>query len=1351
MKFVRIRRLLLRGAVALAAVVAVGSFSRSTPHSSKVYAATIGDELDNSALTVGKSSSGINTVLRDSQPWSMYQIPGVSNNRERKPNEGSFVKWAYNGWGASGTPLATSLSGSSPNVQQVTSDWKSGKTESPVSINFLSKDAKGNPGYFAVNYVDNDELLDFGSDSAAPTTTKDWALQQATADDSKKIFNPYGVVSKMISSDGTSTGAPVLDSAHNQSFSGGYLQATGNVPISAAVANLSSLIDATMAGDWAVMVRVKVAKGMDAKALAASVDWDKSYYYLTVQSINVPLTSIAINLNFPLQFDHHVYLDPNDSQSFFLKVKGVPFWTKAVSSNSDPDSKDSTIQLQLQDGNADYVDYLNNRQITGGTDGHATTLDKLLNSDGSSSTQTNLNDADLITTNKDGSIQPKFPTFQHYQGGFLSAAAGNPLWSAWGIQSQGDNAKSPLGNTGATGKMAMALNLLGDLSTVPSSRFANTGGFFNVFGNIIRGMGSYFGTNMFTGNAHINFSFDMSKYQATSSTDAQSLSNGRLPASPNANGTFNSTAGTDANDAIQITMYNSSDLVDPYSLIPASTSREDKANDADIRKYLHTDQSTPVNATTGGQAGMTPADYAVINAKTESDLDSLGQKYPTYTNFSSWTGAIMPYDRLHWKDDSTNAQDTTYTDTMHSSQKLQQTGTVSPDPTQDGILMNDGDSKGYNIIQRDDGTNDDLLHKYASSWAPVFKDNAKHQLRLAGEIWPQRYANVYQYYDYDSSGKATGVDIKPLYTSDTNKLNVKTSTAENIQVSADNGDKNITSSLNGKQWHYTGTMTSGGVGGMPLADATVDLSQSLKPQIDLEAGGLHIVNDNDLNNSGGVTDWLGYFRDPLMGGADMLSGKQTSLDGTTQKAKWYMMDTDTLSHNLNLNVGTQNAFANANLDDKYDKPLIDGITTPKDSKGNLTGDATYDFKMPTQASESRLYFNTITLKHDASVKTTQGYNLQPTVEGEADASYLVYRNPSPAPDNNIYTIDKYFNGSDDASDHPVVHFVKAPDGKNKLTYSVEGNVTLVKGKTASKDKTMTLLVPKIGSTFTIANFSSTSQGNSNNPDVTPVDSSTLPAGLANQYNAYKLVFPEAPDNFEYTYDYVASNATTVFPADYLNQGLTDILFNGSQLLAASNEIYFDSWKNVNLLSVPNLDFGKRTLPGTTGATYPLNGLSGTGKDQQVTDSEAATAAKSNAKLEVQDNLNNTSSWTVSGKLMAFNNQATNTNYDGFQINLGLPAVDTDGKSEGLPVPPASGPVTDAEKAYVNHEPLTMVSGGAYADLYKVSRLVEADAQATPLTRYYTNATLTVPANMQQAVTKGKYTATITYDVRDGTL
>ncbi|MFT8412168.1 MAG: hypothetical protein ABF743_04985 [Schleiferilactobacillus perolens] len=429
-----------------------------------VFADTIGDTLDNSALKVVNDSNGVPQVetttgsypgAQANQPWSMYSIPGL--NRFRAPSEGSFVKYGYNAWGATGMPLAADISdGTSGDVLANTSAWKAKTTGSPVAITFKSSIKNHGSAFFSLNYVNKNNFVDFGSDDDAPDIAKAWAGKETTAAQDAKIFNQdNSVFSKMKDVNGQLQ----LDTSDpSNSFSNGYLQATGNVPIQAAVANSKSAVDATLAGDWAVMVRVQVANGIDAKALAASVDWAKSYYYLSIDTIQfLGIQGLGMyNINFPLQFDHHIYLSDNKNE-FFLKVKGIPFNVLDESSGGLVDSVKA--RLQLQNGNSDYVDYLNNRAISSDHK-NATTLDFLGTNNNVQTGSTDLNDNDLITRTDSG-IQP---TFSMQEGNWT--ISNNPIWDPYGgllgnypgHTSILANDLSPVYSTGSTGRMAALLN-----------------------------------------------------------------------------------------------------------------------------------------------------------------------------------------------------------------------------------------------------------------------------------------------------------------------------------------------------------------------------------------------------------------------------------------------------------------------------------------------------------------------------------------------------------------------------------------------------------------------------------------------------------------------------------------------------------------------------------------------------------------------------------------------------------------------------------------------------------------------------------------------------------------------------
>ncbi|QFR22825.1 WxL domain-containing protein [Schleiferilactobacillus harbinensis] len=1233
-------------------------------------AATIGDELNNSALIRGYYNTVPTVMTANNTPWSMYEIPGLGRNRG--PDEGSFVRTGYNDWSSKTMPLATDISaGGQASVKQTTTDWNGKVTASPIAVSFKNTGTDAGKPYFSLNYVTRADLVDFGNTNNAPTIAQAWAGQttnKLSAGDRSNIFNPTGVSSKMKSSNGEITGKPVLDTAANQTFDGGFLQATGNVPISAAIAGSPSVVDAMMAGNWAVMVRVQVADGIDAKALAASIDWAKSYYYLTVQSIKILLFSVTVN--FPMQFDHHVYMDPQNKQNFYLKVKGVPFWAKQTGTS--PDSSNSKVQLQLQDGDADYVDYLNNRQITASTN-TALTLDNLVGSDGNDGPQKDLNNEALQTPDLNGAKQPKFVDKAH-------VGVGNPLWNIWDVGGTWPfGPKSPLYQAGPTGTMITLLNAAGGKQIKERDMGDGIVGLYQA-------ITQWFTTNMFKGNAHINFSFDVSKYQAGISKDQQALTAGRFFAAPKADGTFNSASGLAETDAVKISMYDSSQLVDPYSLTEG-LDRADTNTSSLLRQTLHTDKSSQMNATKGGPAGMTPADYAVIRA----DQKDNGLAYPTYTNFTSWTGAIVPYDRMHWADTAGAAESTTFTDTLHSQGRFGTDlhyRTATPDPAQHGVLVNDG--AAFSIAQRAA-----FLTDYLQNYAPIFDSVNPAKLTTGGVIKPQRYANVYSLYQYDATGKGTlPADNEPIanYTTTGNALSLKVSADTNAALNS----KFITSSLDKKSWRYTGTMNT-----LPLAEATIKLTQPLNPQITLNGQSPYVVTDTQLAGAG-VTKALGTWRDPL--GIAAQDNLQTSLatPAVKQTANWNSISVlDTRTHALAVNVAKNTTAASV---------------TP-----GLGGDslaATLNYQMPTPTDQSnRVYYGEINLTRQATVPLKQDYLLDAKADfNKASANYLIFRNAD-APDTAQYQVKKYFN----TTGQPTTHRVSTVDINQDVP--VKAEAAMLAAGPVNTSKTLTIWIPKVAGT-TIAKVPVVTASDGTVATVTDTTTSQL-ASVQQAYYTYSAVFAKAPANFAYTYAYHVG-ASNVAASAY-KQKLVDFVMTGTQILGQSNAIQFDLLRGVNLLTVPTLDFGKNPAP-TAGAVYPLT-----------------AASKANAYFEIMENDGNTKkntyTWFLSAVMNPFRTAANQTGYGTFSVALGSPTRD------------AAGAVPDSAPTdlwYANHQPNPMVANGtSSAQLYYVNPMVESDtaaADVSSIKRFYPNAQLTVPAGV--TITPGQYQSTVIYTVND---
>ncbi|KRL13376.1 hypothetical protein [Schleiferilactobacillus perolens] len=1250
-----------------------------------VEADTVGDTLPNDQLTK-QNVSGLSQVTWNGSPWNMYTIPGL--NREHGVNEGSFVRYGTTWAGASGTPISSTASGN-------TDDWNNGKINSPVFVQFKKSIPNHGDAFFALNYVDKDNLIDFTDENQAANFLKGGAPNFNSPGDS-------AVSSKM--GFNTTTNQPQL--TQGQSFDNGYLQATGNVPIFAKVAKSESAVDATMAGDWCVMVKVRVANGIDAKALAASVDWDKSYYYLTVDSIKVPFSSTQLtNINFPLQFDHHIYLD-KDPQVFYLKVKGIPFGM-----DQNPTTGASRhAQMHLQKGAADYADYLNNRQISGGT---ATTLDELGSRNERS---TDLNNSNLLTNTSQYGLQPNFSS---------SNVVGDSVWDPMDgmLEEFADKASvgilgsiagavirfigqmsgtSPIYSLGDTGRMISLLNtaiqpsdrplkkvdydkskipILGPLIDVINAIFGGIGQWIRTtFVNpVLTSVAGYFMDNGFSGNAHINFSFDMSKYAAGTDQNEQALTKSRFFAAPNSDGTFNKNAG-DSNDAFQITMFDSSTLVDPYNTIN-SDARSGLDDSSALRKHL--------------KAGTTPADYAVIDS---NKIDS-GIVYPTYTNFTSWTGAIVPYDRMHWTDDSTGSQETAFTDTLHSDGKLGSdisNRTATPDPAKDGILANDG--QPFTVLERNQFLAQEGGPAGTTGYQPALDKNGK--LTAAGIIRPQRYANVYQLYDYTQSKPTVDVHVDN-YAAD--KPQVQANSDQNVT------NKSITSDLDGKKWHYTGTLN-----GLPMADATIKLKQSLNPTLNLSLNKLLVVTKSQVTGNTSFKSPLGTWRDPLaINGNDSMRLDFSSLS-SQQTATTDQLGGDTSTHTVTGDWWNQNTLDGSASNAKM---VVDN------------GNVTPYYQLPMSAdSTSHFFYGVGTLTRSKDVPVVQNYTLAKGVDGTAtDNYYLLLDDDSPS--DMWYSADKVFEESNGQTD--TVHYLQT----NDKTVHV---VVTVKHKTGNKlptDKNLTVRIPNVqqdakhvGATADPTSFKVTSVDSGNN--VTSNQITNDKGWLADNFTSFNLKFDTVPENFTYEYDYsIANQAYIPLVTQY-----KDLIANSSRTLAVSNGVEFNKLKSANLVNVPTLDFGTHNIP-TKADTYGLD----------ITNSKSS--------FTVRNNDGNSSSWTLWGTMGPFTSADQLSTHRDFTVDLKQPATDPEGAAESG-ITPTSGPPTlqwnDNQWRYYNHSPIAMISNQQRVQLYNLDRLHgDKDNKETNLTRYYPNASLTVPANQYNA---SKYTANVTYLLSDdGTL
>ncbi|KRL13377.1 hypothetical protein FD09_GL002208 [Schleiferilactobacillus perolens DSM 12744] len=1296
----------------------------------QVSADTIGDILNNGGNTVPvDNANNLNT------PWNMYQIPGLyttktdsSGNtyrvsREHGTNEGSFVA---NGTASSGMPLSSVTSDGTPDPTGYTG--ANPKNGSPANIQFTAGDSEFGTPWYSVNYVDKPDFLNFGSASIANNFPTDNANRN-----NSDLWNPSNVVSKMTKD--SSTGKDVLDTAKNQSFNGGYLKIAGNVPIRARIAVSRSTINSIEAGNWGVMARLSFPKGVDVKALASSVAWDKSYFYLTLKSytfkpglpLSLLMPSITVkNMTFPLQFDHHIYLDKAhpDSNDFFLKVKGMPFGYNA------PVNGD-TAQMQLAKPRSDALDYLHNRYYDADTQSMKT-LDNL-DADG---------DNDLTSTG-----QPEFQTFGQGQNlpwdpwyAMVTEFVLNPLKQqgiggtivSWivGAFTTFNVGHSPVYATGLTGRTMALLNGKSELQT--ADRATSSGGFFQLLNSwfvqpFITSLVSYFIDNPFPGTAHINFTFDMSKYATQDGKEKQALTMSKLFPSPYADGEFNKNGGVDSSTgksgsdsatdpnrrSIGITMYDSNQLVDPYSVIKGKNTDPDKSDSsAPIYKQL--------------QAGTTPTDYALVNDKEYNN----GRDYPVYTNFSSWTGAIVPYDRMHWTDDSDTSQpqSTTYTDTLHSEGKLGSdinNRTATPDPAQDGILVNDG-KNAFRVQDRNKFVDTEI-----SDYLPKFGDAAKTKFEAPGAIRPQRYANVYQFYDYSKSEPTPLAEPAPVdYDNDDAEVQAMTDT----NVDSNN---NITGELNNKRWNYTGTLKIGN-NTLPLADASIGLKQSLKPTIDLSAYDPIMLERKSVTGGKHEVKPAATFRDPLaIEGSPSDLHLQFSAGNNGQQDSW---------NNSVKGEGVTYSSTPRLLSGDFSSSNDEALDGQDNLAGNKTmtfatdGSATSKFAIPhPNYPNAYLYYGYAQIIRKNNLSVRGGYNLSNKVDGSAsDDGMLILDNNEP--EKYWYTLKKQFTNGD-----PLVHFVQSSDNGTDISVTTEGFSNEIIG--ANYPDTIILMAPKIAgvSADGLPQVSTSDAGNSAG---TPQLVSSGSDSIDKKYYSWKVKFTKAPKEFKFTYKYKVSDWTQI----PLRESETDIATSSSdssggaqQALGVSNGIEFNALMNANLIHVPTLDFGTHNIPGASGtgnSPYPL-------KDNST---------KTDAYFTVRNTDNNTSSWTIWDTLDGFTNEDHSSVYDNFTVKLGQPQMLNSSTNQFVDEPYITDPQgadpstfngDQSKWRFYNHYPFDLISSGHSTQMYHLDRVNgDSDNKETNLTRYYPNASLSIPANVSPTITSGKYTANITYLLSD---
>ncbi|MFT9039139.1 MAG: hypothetical protein ABF993_03340 [Schleiferilactobacillus harbinensis] len=92
-----------------------------------------------------------------------------------------------------------------------------------------------------------------------------------------------------------------------------------------------SALENLLFGNYGVMVRFKMEKGVNAAAISKAIVWDRAYFKL---AIDIPrMTNYVSRIYVPMQFDHTVYLDAHHPNVFYLKVKGIPVKVEDIPSD----------------------------------------------------------------------------------------------------------------------------------------------------------------------------------------------------------------------------------------------------------------------------------------------------------------------------------------------------------------------------------------------------------------------------------------------------------------------------------------------------------------------------------------------------------------------------------------------------------------------------------------------------------------------------------------------------------------------------------------------------------------------------------------------------------------------------------------------------------------------------------------------------------------------------------------------------------------------------------------------------------------------------------------------------------
>ncbi|WP_056992784.1 hypothetical protein [Lacticaseibacillus saniviri] len=1148
--------------------------------------------------------------IQDNTAGNVDKITNMRNTPSGAPyasDEGIMAKTAF----GTGKSISNGKPGQNDNVG------------SPVDIQIGNMDpvSAGSTGnWFVMNYID------------APNTPNFMYFNNQTdATNFTPKNNDYGNITNKMT---TNTSSRTLKPGSN--YDGGYLNVSGNVPVHVVIQNTGYAVDSLLQGNWGVMVKVTLPDDLDIKSIANAIMWDKSYFYLDIGLAAIPGLS-SIKVNFPLQFDHHVYEDPDDPKSFFLKVKGIPYnLSTEVYGAKVPiigflaSSKKAYFIPRLP---VDVPDLNNNKTING---------------------QTTANVSDLTSVTAGGT------TFQgnvNQQGG-TSSLWGLPfiLFSAGPVAS--------LNNFG------MAATLFNALSQ--SGRRTDVG----AVSGIISGLSSILTGNGFDGNARINFNIDMSKYNGGIDSRYRPLTKGRLFPSPRADGQFNPKPDdpTNVSNNVFMTMYPSSSMVDPRQAAPnfAAVAQQDRAANADSPGG---DLGPNANlAALAKVPGTTPVDFAVLNKSlAETPQTTYGNyksavPFKVVTNLTSWNSFIVPYDN---RQDTTTNPVTYYKTILPNTPPIPIEGnsqvgstilnrTAQPDFYQDGVFVNTGTA--YKGVSDDAylGTSDTEINAALNTVPNLAKG-------LTGAVTPKRYTRAYSYFNFnpnDSTSVGTKVDPQEI-TSNANVTfqatdkDATTGPTSIVNPSSVTGNAsasggNVTSLLGNPTkdaWQLTGKYaakdpTTGAVTNIPMLSAPLKLSQ----QIQAKTG-----NDDDKT--------LAIKR------SDIADGKTFT---KTYDSAWSdPFVTDNTPDDIVLSTTKNGTTTKETIGEITSRqaelaPIMFIFKTGTD-KSTVSRDATTNTLTVTISIGSADTYNQYDLAfvpHKLQIATTDGtsgyWNAQ---LADANAGHFLL-NVLIADDiqKTVAVTNYFYNSSADLSTNPLTdaftqQFVGAGQTATKVNvkgiFHSNSNVVL---------NDVDLLIPQpagitLPSTLQVNN----KDGSATGKTFTQVaDNPTLVSGYVHyRYSGANLpALPSGEDQSkgaEIYYSYTMTVDATKLAGDTtpLTTEAISTANNKLTYMGEANTISLVKSTGVQLLSTPNLNFGKTWNADGTPQPYPLTGES-TANDVQFTTKPNTPVDFLFQYLDGNTTQTPNDSWSLTASLSNFVNQndSSAVPQSGFKIDYG---------------------------------------------------------------------------------------------------